>query len=46
MLSGCSSAEISRTSAQNRASVSPGSEAEVSMMMAMASIPSECIEGR
>ena len=28
MLSGCSSAAISRTSAQNRASVSPGSEAE------------------
>ena len=38
MLSGCSSAAISRTSAQNRASVSPGCEAEVSMMMAMVSI--------
>ena len=45
-LSGRISAVTSRSSAQNSAMVAAGSEPEVSTMTAMASMPSERIEGR
>ena len=45
-LSGWISVATSRTSAQKSASVWAGSEPEVSMMTAIASMPSERMEGR
>ena len=45
-LSGRISAATSRSSAQNSASVAAGSEPEVSTMTAMASMPSERMDGR